>query len=113
MAKFRLYRTFLSYSVRLQTLDPNKPFLISSIGNDHDEDSDKEPEPAPKVIDKPTARTSKRNAPDTAPNEARGAAIGGDRGDRGGRGGRRGGYGGNDEGVINISNHSVYMSCVC
>jgi hypothetical protein len=64
-------------------------------GNDHDEDSDKEPEPPTKVVDKPIARTSKRNAPDAPPSESRGGAIGGD---RGGRGGRRGGFSGNEDG---------------
>jgi len=41
--------------------------LYELLGNDHDEDSDKEPEPPVKVVDKTPARTTKRNAPDTAP----------------------------------------------
>lgn len=68
--------------------------LTIRTGNDHDEDSDKEPEPAPVVVEKPLARTNKRNAPDTAPTEPRGGI------DQGGRNGRRGGHSGNDEGRV-------------
>lgn len=88
----------------------NSTNLYELLGNDHDEDSDKEPEPPPKVVDKPVARTSKRNAPDTTPSESRGGHSGheeagyvnnrskpaddGVRQGRGGRGGRgRGGRG--------------------
>jgi len=67
--------------------------LFELLGNDHDEDSDKEPEPPTKTVDKPLARTSKRNAPDVAP----GGASERTGGDRGGRGGRRGGFTGNEE----------------
>lgn len=47
-------------------------------------------------MDKPVTRTTKRNAPDTAPAEPRGA-LGGD---RGGRGGRRGGFTGSEDGTF-------------
>jgi len=59
--------------------------LYELLGNDHEEDSDKEPEPPTKVVDKPLARTTKRNAPDPGA-----APRGGASGERGGRGGRQG-----------------------
>ncbi|KAL8954502.1 MAG: hypothetical protein Q9183_007085, partial [Haloplaca sp. 2 TL-2023] len=68
--------------------------LYELLGNDSDQDSDKEPSPPTKVADKPTARQGKRNAPDVAPTEPRGAGAGSD---RGGRGGRRGGFTGSDQ----------------
>lgn len=46
-------------------------------------------------MDKPVARTAKRNASDTTPAEPRGALVG----DRGGRGGRRGGFTGSEDGT--------------
>lgn len=64
-------------------------------GNDSDQDSDKEPAPPTKVVDKPVARSGKRDAPASGPSETRGGAAAG-RG-RGGRG--RGGSGGNDGGL--------------
>jgi len=63
--------------------------LYELLGNDHDEDSDKEPEPPVKVVDKPLARTSKRNAPAEAPASKAPAPAAG-------RGGRRGGFSGNE-----------------
>jgi len=63
--------------------------LYELLGNTHDEDSDKEPEPPVKAVDKPQARTAKRNAPAEAPVSR--APAGGE-----GRGGRRGGFTGNE-----------------
>lgn len=71
--------------------------LIHHLGNDSDQDSDKEPPPPAKVVDKPLARTGKRDASGTAPSEARGASTGGR-----GRGERRGGFAGNDGGRSKI-----------
>jgi len=63
--------------------------LYELLGNNHDEDSDKEPEPPVKAVDKPQARTAKRNAPAEAPTFK--APAGGE-----GRGGRRGGFTGSE-----------------
>ncbi|KAF2114413.1 hypothetical protein BDV96DRAFT_576726 [Lophiotrema nucula] len=41
--------------------------LYDLLGNDADQDPDREPEPPTKAIDKPAARTGKRNAPAEAP----------------------------------------------
>ena len=49
------------------------------------------------MVDKPLSRTGKRDAPGTAPSEARGAGTGGR-----GRGERRGGFSGNDGGRSEI-----------
>ncbi|OCK81294.1 hypothetical protein K432DRAFT_21211 [Lepidopterella palustris CBS 459.81] len=62
--------------------------LFDLLGNDPELDPDREPEPPTKAIDKPTARTGKRNTPNEAP-PARDAG-------RGGRGGHRDGFGGNE-----------------
>ncbi|KUJ21007.1 uncharacterized protein LY89DRAFT_681639 [Mollisia scopiformis] len=63
--------------------------LYELLGNDHDEDSDKEPEPPVKVVDKPVARTNKRNAPAEAPASKSATPPQA-------RGGRRGGFAGNE-----------------
>lgn len=44
--------------------------LYDLLGNDPELDPDREPEPPTKAIDKPTARTGKRNAPADAPARA-------------------------------------------
>lgn len=65
--------------------------LYELLGNDSDQDSDREaPEPI-KVVDKPTARTGKRDAPKEAP-----VVPQGDNAARGGRGGKRAGPRGNE-----------------
>ncbi|KZF22158.1 hypothetical protein L228DRAFT_147503 [Xylona heveae TC161] len=58
--------------------------LYELLGNDPEQDSDREPEPPTQAIDKPVARTTKRNAPDAAP-KAVDASL-----ERPTRGGRRG-----------------------
>ena len=75
------------------------PLTHFTQGNDPDEDSDREPEPPTKVVDKPQARSSKRDAPDTAP--SRGSA--GETRGRGGRGGRGGPRGGSEGGKLGHS----------
>lgn len=57
-------------------------------GNDPELDPDREPEPPTKIIDKPTARTGKRNAGAEAPAPAPAAGATGGRPVGGGRGGR-------------------------
>lgn len=67
------------------------------LGNDPEYDSDKEPEPPTKAVDKPVARSGKRNAPEVAPG---GSAERNTGGERGGRGGRRGGFTGSEDGML-------------
>ena len=71
--------------------------LNVSLGNTSDQDSDREPSPPPSVVDKPTGRSGKRDAPKAAPTEP--AQSGG----RGGRGGRRGGFTGSEDGMSHLS----------
>lgn len=47
--------------------------LYDLLGNDPEQDPDRAPEPPTKAIDKPTARTGKRNAPAEAPTRSGGA----------------------------------------
>ena len=49
--------------------------LTSHAGNDPELDPNREPEPPTKAIDKPTARTGKRNAPTEAPARSAGAGA--------------------------------------
>ena len=67
------------------------------LGNDPEYDSDKEPEPPTKAVDKPVARTGKRNGLDVAAGASAERTTGGD---RGGRGGRRGGFTGSEDGML-------------
>jgi plasminogen activator inhibitor 1 RNA-binding protein len=67
---------------------------MRSIGNDHDQDPDREPEPPTRAIDKPVARSGKRDAGPQAPSESTGS-----RGGRGGRGGARSNETGSERGM--------------
>lgn len=49
--------------------------LTPTTGNDPELDPDREPEPPTKAIDKPAARTGKRNAPAEAPARAVGTTT--------------------------------------
>lgn len=73
--------------------------LTSEIGNDSDQDSDREAVPAVKAVEKPTARSGKRDAPKAAPVETE-ASHAAQRGGRGGRGRARSGYTGNEAGML-------------
>jgi plasminogen activator inhibitor 1 RNA-binding protein len=75
--------------------DEEFSYLSRILGNTSDQDSDREPEPPTKAIDKPTARSGKRDAPKEAPTAPAGRGDGSGRGGRG-RGDRRGGFN-NDE----------------
>lgn len=59
------------------------------------------------MVDKPLPRTAKRNAPDVAPSEPRGGAVGED---RGGRGGRRGGFNGSEDGMFMPLSGIIFMT---
>lgn len=67
--------------------------LYELLGNEAEEDSDREAPAPTKTVDRPVARSGKRDAPKSAPTEPAG-------GSRGGRGARRGDLGGNEAGTI-------------
>lgn len=99
------FRTYTSSSVPTSPCKRRTISDKSPTGNDPDQDPElRTPDVPVAPIDKPAARSGKRNAAPEAPVSAP-AQTGGDRGDRGGRGrgrggrGGRGGRDGNDQGT--------------